>query len=1275
MQTSRFTTGTRKYFLVVIILIAAVFIMGIISQSLIDTKRIHWGENLDASLKEIESTSSKLYKQKQNELLTGTAQLTARVRDLSSLSESNDTGIMQLIATNKNDGFFVEAIKDKRTLLAWKTDAPVSVKNLQALSYTPNEPFFYESPLTTYLCVYDTVNIANSNYVILVGSPFEKHYQNSRVQKEENSFSLLLENIFSTEVQIDYNPYKTKSVDGRYYSFELQNDKNNKIALITIKKPSLRNELLSFSKSIGNIQSICIIVAFLFLGLTVRHDYNKLKSAFIRTSLLLFYLAALRWLMYKLNIPASFASDELTNPTNFASQFGGGIVKSPIEFFITAIFAFAGSIRILLSIEKNFKGFSWRIKNSRAIKAIVFIAYAFILLLSIRGFAASIKSVIFDSSLRYFNEPNLIPDTTHFIMNFATLIASIAIILLMLVIHRLIVRGEVGTTLRQNYSVFALQMFTLLILGYAFIHVQNSPLLTFPLLVAIIVFIQVLFFLYDTVNMKFIYFLLLTGLFSSVISISLLNYFNTQLEKESIKTTVAEINRPKKEFLQFLISEALLKSENESSIIASFNRKDINYHAAAFALWNQTSLKQESVHSSINFLDRSRTVVGAFDAGISIPQTLIDLLFYTPVQEMRIVDIPGETTSRNEAAGIIPVKDDDILLGYIIVRVVSEPRLLIENTLPDIVRGGSVYINNILNPEDLNIVVIAKGELEYAFGDFYPNKDQLQQLSNAAYNGNEEWMNFDFNGEQYIVYAQQGASESNSSITAVALKERKLEWSFFNFFKLFIIHTVILLAFYILIAGYNYYRERVIPLSFRGQLLLGFLLVSIIPIIALAIFNRSSTNDKTKLSIKATLIEKINTVEKTMTGKIAHGMDLQKAIYDASKETNIQCTLFDKSVLLYSTEAVMYGTTILPAYLNTTADLNINYAGLKEFFLEDKLESYPFFTIYKSVSLGGKQYILAANTLTNDIPGIFSPLDVDVFLFGMYSLAILIIIGISSLLANKIAYPIKKLTLATRAVAHGDFNVKLENKEMGELKELFNGFNSMTEELAKSQAELANMEREAAWKEFARQVAHEIKNPLTPMKLTLQQLMAAYKDKSPQFDTIFNKVSSTILHQIETLNSIASEFSQFARMPALSIEKISILPLIQDVVVLFQNEKIKIGISLPENEEYIIQGDVAQLRRMIINFIRNSMQAQSAHVELALSKESGKISLLVSDDGKGISPEHQDKIFESNFTTKKSGMGLGLKLAKRFIENIGGSISLEKGREKGAAFRITFPEV
>jgi nitrogen fixation/metabolism regulation signal transduction histidine kinase len=208
---------------------------------------------------------------------------------------------------------------------------------------------------------------------------------------------------------------------------------------------------------------------------------------------------------------------------------------------------------------------------------------------------------------------------------------------------------------------------------------------------------------------------------------------------------------------------------------------------------------------------------------------------------------------------------------------------------------------------------------------------------------------------------------------------------------------------------------------------------------------------------------------------------------------------------------------------------------------------------------------------------------------------------------------------------------------------------------------------------MAKQVAHEIKNPLTPMKLSMQQLMTAYDDKSKNFEKFFRKVTNTTLNQIETLKNIATEFSNFARMPKLKLEKINCVEIIKQSINLFTDENIKIQFNFIADEG-IISGDSEQLKRTIINLIRNSIQAESTEIEFKLHELEESYELTISDNGRGINQTDLNKIFEPNFTTKKEGMGLGLSLAKRYLRSTGGDIFVDKTSPEGTVIKLTFPK-
>ncbi|HEY7751759.1 MAG TPA: ATP-binding protein, partial [Ignavibacteriaceae bacterium] len=400
--------------------------------------------------------------------------------------------------------------------------------------------------------------------------------------------------------------------------------------------------------------------------------------------------------------------------------------------------------------------------------------------------------------------------------------------------------------------------------------------------------------------------------------------------------------------------------------------------------------------------------------------------------------------------------------------------------------------------------------------------------------------------------------------------------------------------------------------------------------------------------------------------------DLPTAFENASKELGISFIVYKASDQIYSSRSEFFQTGLFSLKLNPLVHYNLNYLSYREFLTKEIVNNFRYDAFYKKFNSGSEPLIIGVNDAFNKIELAYSTVDFDVLLFGTYSFALLIIIVVSTFFAGQISAPIRRLTKATKAVAQGDLNVDLQNSEKGELKDLYDGFNIMTKELQKNQIEIAELERENAWKEMAKQVAHEIKNPLTPMKLAIQQLVASYGDKKEEFESVLRKLSQSVLNQIESLSQIATEFSSFAKMPSIRIESFDIISVVNDIINLFADESIEISVEY-ENESLTIEADQSQFKRMIINMIRNSIQAEAGRILIKVSEQNGMINLLISDNGNGISQEIQNKIFESNFTTKDKGMGLGLKLSKRFLEQIQGDIKLVHSSAGKTEFLILIP--
>ncbi|WP_047549552.1 sensor histidine kinase [Psychroserpens sp. Hel_I_66] len=245
-----------------------------------------------------------------------------------------------------------------------------------------------------------------------------------------------------------------------------------------------------------------------------------------------------------------------------------------------------------------------------------------------------------------------------------------------------------------------------------------------------------------------------------------------------------------------------------------------------------------------------------------------------------------------------------------------------------------------------------------------------------------------------------------------------------------------------------------------------------------------------------------------------------------------------------------------------------------------------------------------------------------------------------------------------------------------EISTLVNSYNSMIDELEESAVKLATSEREQAWREMAKQVAHEIKNPLTPMRLSVQSFQRKF---DPQDENIHQKVdeySQTLIQQIDTMSSIASAFSNFAKMPAQQNETLNVVSIVKLGLDIFSEDYI---IFSAEEDKILANFDRTQLIRVVTNLVKNSIQAipeerENPRIEVNVGSQNGMVIISVEDNGLGISEDNEIKIFEPKFTTKSSGMGLGLAMVKNIVETYKGNITFTSQLGFGTVFTVAFPK-
>ena len=294
-----------------------------------------------------------------------------------------------------------------------------------------------------------------------------------------------------------------------------------------------------------------------------------------------------------------------------------------------------------------------------------------------------------------------------------------------------------------------------------------------------------------------------------------------------------------------------------------------------------------------------------------------------------------------------------------------------------------------------------------------------------------------------------------------------------------------------------------------------------------------------------------------------------------------------------------------------------------------------------------------------------------------YLVMILVAIVFAYFISKYITRSLKTISDKMNEIRLEKRNKKIEiDSSSDEIETLVNSYNSMIDELEDSAVKLATSEREQAWREMAKQVAHEIKNPLTPMRLSVQSFQRKF---NPEDENIHQKVeeySNTLIEQIDTMSSIASAFSNFAKMPAQKSEILNVVYIVKVALDIFNEHYITFE---AEDEEIIAKFDRTQLIRVVTNLVKNGTQAipensENPKIKVRVFSEGDTVNITVEDNGSGISDDNKAKVFEPKFTTKTSGMGLGLAMVKNIVETYYGSITFTSQQGKGTTFTVSFPK-
>ncbi len=548
------------------------------------------------------------------------------------------------------------------------------------------------------------------------------------------------------------------------------------------------------------------------------------------------------------------------------------------------------------------------------------------------------------------------------------------------------------------------------------------------------------------------------------------------------------------------------------------------------------------------------------------------------------------------------------------------------------------------------------------------------------YKNSAEIIDVIFKGSNAYIYFTP-----ETGVTLVSIKTYSSILKPITLFSLFFCLTICLVLIIGLIDKYRAFLPSSIQLNNRENTSLSFQIqlvvigIIILSFIAIATITSLYLNSQVKQSKNNTLQEKIVALTHDIQFRIQNvptDIDASQILIAANEELenihNIKLELYD--TLGYKFDRLTYGQNkpypqiSFLAYKHLHENANNNPISLNKPVVDTyiPIKRNENSIMYASIRINNNRLSKQGNIL--DFLGTL--MNVYVFLF-------LIASTIAIAMARSITNPIRTLAMRMKEMKLGKTNKSLEWQRNDELGILIQNYNEMIIELEESAQLLAKTERDGAWREMAKQVAHEIKNPLTPMKLSIQYLSRAIKKNPDQSQEIVNRISDTLIEQIDNLTQIANSFASFGQLPKANNEKIVLNEVIEVIHDLFRKrEDIDVKMNVPLNDIKVF-ADKQHLIRVLNNLVKNAIQSipnnKKGVVEISLYRKNNDAIIRVSDNGIGIPESMYSKIFTPKFTTKSSGSGLGLAIASNMLEAFNGKLDFDSIENVGSNFYITIP--
>jgi two-component system nitrogen regulation sensor histidine kinase NtrY len=724
------------------------------------------------------------------------------------------------------------------------------------------------------------------------------------------------------------------------------------------------------------------------------------------------------------------------------------------------------------------------------------------------------------------------------------------------------------------------------------------------------------------------------------------DYFGEYLLREVSQKVTSDLFIQSRMTSAFLGKEAIKQKIRQVFLPTYFNKYDVQimlFDAGGDAMDNTA---QRSFQEYVSFYEQEA--------------------FRTEYEGIFFVNNPQADVTQKYIV-INPVRKLNTIVGYIIIEL-SLKRIIPENVYPELLVDNR--FQEFYRTQELSYAVLTAKSVQFTSGNF--NYDQF----NMDWLGDPALYTTGLRHEDVDHIAQEDQNGRIAVVSTLGLSPAK-RFSAFSF--LFVAGMALILVVLLVQGLISYSNGNNLFFSARIQLILN--LAFFLPLILVSVTTLSLTSRSSKQQLDDEYLNKAKAFAQQLTNTIiSEETELTYPgdhLTDLALLSNIDANLYTISGQLNaSSQPLIVESGLISTYINPSALRKIRNG--ENLFTEQerigKLTYYVAYTTLKSPITGSLYGILGIPFFQSGYSLEKAQITILANILNIFAGIFIVLLVVSYFVSRWLTFPLTYITQSLKRTSLDKTNQPLTWNANDEIGLMAKEYNQMLFKLSESKVELEQTQREKAWREIAQQVAHEIKNPLTPMKLTLQQLERAVKQGTPSPEKIEKSVSA-LLTQVDTLNDIASSFSSFAKMPEPVIQRVELIALIRRIADL-HSQSVDIYFN-PAVKELYVMSDEQLLGRTFSNLIINAIQAArpgvSSRIDIVLMKDQQTCTIRFTDNGKGMAPEVAERVFVPHFTTKKSGSGLGLAIARQGIEHVKGKIWFETIPGQGTTFFITLP--